>query len=304
MKAKTTNAARTSSQIREELEEKREIAARLPVEIERATREHATALEEFDRERGLEALDRKRRASIDLEAAQSEIAALESELVETEAKEAEAARQERYDTARARADAARETFCNEYPRLARAIVVLLREAAEADVEVLKANADLPADAPALRSIADELWSSRESRVDLEDEEFEIWIRRDDAHRAESALPIPEENVRYIVERDSRAFVERPGVIGHEVVKVKLVRRTYLPEVPMHIRPGLPTVLALPGLPHASAIYEPSFESNAMGVLSAIRKVEERASLVRSGRQPQTEVLTVDQARQRPLKRSA
>lgn len=75
---------------------------------------------------------------------------LENELAALEKSEAEEARVARYRAATARAETCAARIRAEYPALAKGLVALLAEIADATRDVVAVNRDLPADAPMLQ----------------------------------------------------------------------------------------------------------------------------------------------------------
>ncbi|MCJ2009853.1 MULTISPECIES: hypothetical protein [unclassified Methylobacterium] len=99
------------------------------------------------------ALDAARRvAAVRLDQAQALCKAFSEKEVEARARDAEFARVERYEAARAQADDARRALAEMYPQLAGDLVSLLRVAAEAELAVKAADADLPRNAIPLANV--------------------------------------------------------------------------------------------------------------------------------------------------------
>lgn len=299
LRLRKNKTARTSETIRAELAERRELAAKLPSEIETATREHQEAMWDFDPDRGRPALARRRKAEQDLADTLAAITRLEAEEAEARGREAAEAQQRRYNDAKAQRTVTAEAFKTHYPQLARRIVELLRDIAQADLAVEAANADRPDGEPPLQSIAGELWSTAEPRVDLSDTIVEQWIRKTDLHHEEKAAPIPDELVKGIALVNGKLIARAASGFEFEVVKVKRVHRKFLAAV-HYDAGGFARRLCLPGLAHEQDHFQPAHTEGPEGVLAVLRELEHRASLRPPGRLPKVEVLTPEQAERKPF----
>ncbi|QRE78259.1 hypothetical protein [Methylobacterium aquaticum] len=114
-------------------------------------------------------------ASVKQERAAALVTALRQRIAAVQVQEDEAGRRERYAAAKRASAAAGKVLATEYPRLARDLVAVLRQVAEADLLVIAANEALPAGAE--RLFPTEALVRREpdtpERV-LKDEIFTAW----------------------------------------------------------------------------------------------------------------------------------
>lgn len=206
-------------------------------------------------------VDAKAEASISADIARARIAKLESDLVDARAAEAEAGREEAYDRAQTLVDAARKKLA-VYDKAARQIRDVLRDLAEAELEVQSVNDALPDGKPPLAGPESERSVPALWREVLSETTVELWSGAgdsspisDDLQRKVQPYEVRRSRSRYDDPAEDEApqtgVVRVDGGSSLEVVLRKFIRREVLPDQSGWSAASLASAIALPAL-HAGA----------------------------------------------------
>ena len=280
--------------IRTTLGKARQMAEIAEKEIAEAVVEHQSAIETFDRDKGLAALERKNAAIFDRDAAADAVRRLEVEEAAALERDAEEERAARYAEAEKRLETAGTALTDRYPDLAREILSIVRAVAEADLLASQVNKDRPQGAEHLTTIEETLLRSAARRKELGSEIVDVWVFK----RSEQILAEEHQSkVRDNGDGTGSVTIATPGVIGGAVgmdrqtssVVLRRARKTrFLPAGGGYLYDGFASALHLPGFAGEPAIWSPPHDDKPIHVLQHFEDLESKAAKI-NPRKPEVEI---------------
>lgn len=279
-----------SAKIESALNEAHEMARLAAEEIRAAEEDHAEAVRQFDRDRGLAALARKAASEFDRDAACAAIARLESEAHDETYREDQERRRSAYAKAEKELATAERHILKAYPELASGIVKIIEQLAISEGLTAIVNADLPDGKLPLLSLQERLLSHSFPREEISNVRVSRWVFDG------SFELVAEEFQGLVIDRGNGAgilpyvpagpYAKAVGE-GRTVVRRDFWKVTFLPHQAGHSSDdAFASRIALPGLAHQAPHWTPSHDDRSEVVLahlSAVRAEQRRMAEVEQRR---------------------